>query len=70
MARQKALEDKKFSPERYGMIFCPGCNGLGKFPHDNEGIKVCRICGGFGLIKEEENNTCHWVRQKVMFPVI
>ena len=47
-------KDKKFTPERYGMIFCPDCNGLGRFDNDNEEIKVCRVCGGFGLIKKEE----------------
>jgi len=36
------------------MIFCPDCNGLGKFDDDNEKIKVCRVCGGFGLVKIEE----------------
>ena len=54
MARAMIPKDKKFTPERYGMIFCPDCNGLGRFDNDNEEIKVCRVCGGFGLIKKEE----------------
>ena len=54
MARAIIPKDKKFTPERYGMIFCPDCNGLGRFDNDNEEIKVCRVCGGFGLIKKEE----------------
>jgi DnaJ-class molecular chaperone len=65
MAMEKAPKDKKFSPEKYGMIFCPDCNGLGKVTNDNEEIKVCRVCGGFGLIKKEEKNNSHdWTRQK------
>jgi hypothetical protein len=37
-------------PEKYGMIFCPYCEGAGKCLTDAEGIKVCKTCGGFGLI--------------------
>jgi len=71
MAIGKAQKDKKFSPERYGMIFCPDCNGLGKFTNDNEEIKVCRVCGGFGLIKKEvKNNSHNWTRQKILIPDI
>ena len=45
-------------PEKYGMIFCPYCKGSGKSFTDAEGIKVCKTCGGFGLIiKKEERHS-------------
>ena len=66
----KLAKDKKFTPERYGMIFCPDCNGLGKFDNDNEEIKVCSVCGGFGLVKIEETIMRDWTRQKVLIPDI
>jgi rRNA maturation endonuclease Nob1 len=40
------------------MIFCPYCEGSGKSFSDAEGIKVCKTCGGFGLIiKTEEKKS-------------
>jgi hypothetical protein len=45
---------RKFDPEKYGMIICPGCNGHG-FIEDYVGRNVCLKCGGFGLIKKEED---------------
>ncbi len=47
---------QRFNPEKYGMIFCPKCNGSGKFFTNVNGANVCKICGGFGLIKKEEKN--------------
>lgn len=47
-----------FDPEKYGMIFCPGCGGFGKSFHDAGGVvNVCKVCGGFGLIKKEEKSS-------------
>jgi len=45
---------RKFDPEKYGMIICPGCNGQG-FIGDYASHIVCLKCGGFGLIKKEED---------------
>ena len=44
--------DKKFMPEKYGMKFCPDCEGRGRIcsPAD---VKVCKNCGGFGFIRKE-----------------
>jgi len=44
--------DKKFNPEKFGMMICPLCDGYGRirFPDD---VKVCQNCGGFGFIREE-----------------
>ena len=48
----------RIDPEKYGMIFCPYCEGSGKSCSDAEGTKVCKICGGFGLIiKTEETKS-------------
>jgi DnaJ-class molecular chaperone len=44
---------KAFDPEKYGMTFCPFCQGDGKLPKPTEGFEVCKECGGFGLIKKE-----------------
>lgn len=48
--RKKALGEG-FNPERYGMIFCPECNGRGKISKNVKEFEVCMACGGFGLIK-------------------
>ena len=47
----------RFNPEKYGMVYCPGCNGSGRSFNEDEGGNVCKRCEGFGLIikkKEEE----------------
>jgi hypothetical protein len=46
---------KKFDPEKYGMIFCLGCHGSGRSFNNPEGGHVCEVCGGFGLIKREND---------------
>ena len=45
---------RRFNPNKYGMIFCPNCRGSGRFFADAQGVNVCKVCGGFGLIKKEE----------------
>ena len=50
------ITGKMFDPEKYGMIFCPGCSGSGKSFDDAKGVNVCKICGGCGLIKREKND--------------
>jgi len=47
---------EKFNPEKYGMIFCPNCCGSGRSFTNPEGGNVCKVCGGFGLIKREKND--------------
>ncbi len=46
--------EKIFNPEKYGMVFCPDCNGKGKIPKNLGGLNVCPKCGGSGLVKEEK----------------
>jgi DnaJ-class molecular chaperone len=46
--------DEGFKPEKYGMIFCPDCNGSGRSFTEAKGTNVCNVCGGFGLIKKKE----------------
>ena len=45
---------RRFNPNKYGMIFCPNCRGSGRSFADAQGVNVCKVCGGFGLIKKEE----------------
>jgi DnaJ-class molecular chaperone len=45
---------EKFNPHKYGMVFCMDCNGSGKSFTDPEENNVCKVCGGFGLIKKQE----------------
>lgn len=47
---------QKFNPEKYDMIFCPDCGGSGKSFIYSKGNSVCKVCGGFGLIRKEEAN--------------
>lgn len=54
MVREKTEMGGRFNPENYGMIFCPLCKGPGRL-FDGMGRKlVCEKCGGFGLVKKEE----------------
>jgi DnaJ-class molecular chaperone len=46
--------DKIFDPEKYGMLFCPNCNGKGKLSKNPGGFNVCLRCGGGGVIKKEK----------------
>ncbi len=46
---------KSFDPEKHGMVMCPECKGHGKLPKGPGGVKVCSKCGGFGLIKKEQD---------------
>jgi len=45
--------DKPFDPEKYGMTFCPTCQGDGKLANSPDGSEVCEACGGFGLTRTE-----------------
>ena len=45
---------RRFNPNKYGMVFCPNCSGSGRSFADAQGVNVCEVCGGFGLIKKEE----------------
>jgi DnaJ-class molecular chaperone len=49
---ENVREDKTFIPEKHGMIFCPHCNGLGKFFNGPKRFYVCETCGGFGAIRK------------------
>jgi DnaJ-class molecular chaperone len=44
---------KNFNPGKYKMIFCPSCSGRGYYRESRHEMDVCRMCGGFGLIKKE-----------------
>jgi hypothetical protein len=37
------------------MIYCPVCKGSGKLLNGVEGGIVCKVFGGFGLIKKQES---------------
>ena len=39
---------------KYNMAFYPVCNEKPKLPKNPGEFDVCRRCGGFGLVKEEE----------------
>jgi DnaJ-class molecular chaperone len=54
--RMENRKDKTSIPEKYGMISCPQCNGLGKLLRSGKGPEVCMICGGFGAIKAPQTH--------------
>jgi len=66
MTMEKKPLGRGFDPARYRMDYCPGCNGSGRSSNGAEGMVVCRICGGFGLIKREKesNFECHRVNSE------
>jgi rRNA maturation endonuclease Nob1 len=49
---EKTFMGRRFNPDKYGMIYCPVCHGAGKLFNGSEGEVVCRVCGGFGLVKK------------------
>ena len=51
---ERKAKGGRIDPEKYGMIFCPYCNGAGKCSSDSKGVEVCKACGGFGAIKKEK----------------
>jgi rRNA maturation endonuclease Nob1 len=53
---EKTAINGRFKAERYGMIYCPDCKGSGKSFNKVKESEVCKVCGGFGLIKEDENS--------------
>jgi hypothetical protein len=50
--KAKPAEPETFNPERYGMMICDECRGLGRPSNGPAKGRVCRTCGGFGLIKK------------------
>ncbi len=54
MVKVKIKIGRPFNPERYGMIYCPVCNGIGKLFNETWEGSVCEMCGGFGLVKKQE----------------
>ncbi len=64
---EKKTTGRRFDPGRYGMIYCPGCKGSGKLFNGVERGAICKICGGFGLIKKEEKNVQdNWVTSQLL----
>ncbi len=55
MRTDSNIDKKTFDLEKYGMIICPDCYGVG-FILNDEGRKVCARCGGFGFIKKETDS--------------
>ena len=43
------------NPEKHGYEECKHCNGYGSSLKDPEGVDVCTICGGSGLVKKQES---------------
>jgi len=54
MGMERKAKGGRIDPEKYGMIFCPYCEGSGKSFTDAQGIRVCKTCGGFGLVIKTE----------------
>jgi len=51
--RGKNIDKTIFDPQKYGMVFCLGCNGSGKLLKDDGFQDICLECGGFGFVKRE-----------------
>lgn len=56
MSRKKAT-DRMFNPEKYQMNFCHECQGLGKTFNKDKSKEVCQVCGGFGLIRNQQDGS-------------
>ena len=53
MGTKKRESPKSFNPEKYEMVSCPSCGGTGKSANEDEKVRVCNQCGGFGWVKKE-----------------
>jgi DnaJ-class molecular chaperone len=58
---EKTVMGRRFNPDRYEMMYCPVCKGSGKLP-EVEGRVVCKVCGGFGLVKKGKSGLEKGVR--------
>jgi hypothetical protein len=58
---------RDFSPEKYGMIFCPDCSGSGRSFTYAGGVDVCKTCGGCGAIKKDEKKKVEKKMKKVAY---
>ena len=56
---ENGRKDRTSVPEKYGMVSCPRCNGLGKVFRSSKEIEVCMVCGGFGAIKAPAGELIH-----------
>jgi len=56
---ENARKDRTSVSQKYGMVSCPRCNGLGKVFRSVKEIEVCMACGGFGAIKAPEGEVIH-----------
>jgi hypothetical protein len=54
MSRKKA-DGRRFDPEKYQLDFCHEYRGLGETFNKESSKEVCQVCGGFGLIEEQES---------------
>ncbi len=54
MKRDANPRKKRVDPERYGMKMCQNCHGVGKWTKEAKTIEVCQVCGGFGLVRMED----------------
>lgn len=51
---EKTFMGRRFNPDRYEMMYCPICKGSGKIINGLAGRVVCKVCGGFGLVKKHK----------------
>jgi len=56
---EEKKKGKASIPEKYGMVYCSNCNGLGKFLTNANKLNVCITCGGFGAIRMREVEVIH-----------
>jgi len=40
-------------PGQFGFKVCSHCNGYGSSLKDPEGVDLCTVCGGTGLVKDK-----------------
>jgi DnaJ-class molecular chaperone len=56
---ENMIRDETSILEKYGMVSCPRCNGLGKFFRNSKEFEVCMECGGFGAIRAPKEKLIH-----------
>jgi len=60
------MNETIFSPEKYGMLACPTCEGNGFI--QNPKPQCCPQCGGFGFIIKEAEEDTNNPKRRIMSP--
>jgi hypothetical protein len=53
--RRRTTKGEMLYPEKWSTVFCPNCNGSGRYFYAGNGVRGCLVCEGVGLIRREKS---------------